>query len=47
VFEDGYSVAREMLVEGYAIARGTEDISERVLALLERLLPQIQTVDLD
>jgi hypothetical protein len=41
------SIAWEVLVEGYAIACGAEEISERAFAVFKRLLAEIIAVELD
>ena len=47
MLENDQAITCEMLVEGYAVADATKEIGEHVLALLERPLPQIKTVELD
>ena len=47
MLENDQAITCEMLVEGYTVADATKEIGEHVLALLERPLPQIKTVELD
>jgi hypothetical protein len=47
VLENDQAITCEMLVEGYTVADVTKEIGEHVLALLERPLPQIKTVEFD
>jgi hypothetical protein len=47
VLENGHAIALEMLVEGYAVAGAAKEIGVRALALLERLLAEIEAVEFD
>ena len=47
MLENGRAVASEVLVEGYAVADATKEISESVLPVLERPLAKLEAVELD